>query len=83
MGRSAYNLGAGFREGSGVGAPLVVHGSDDTLVPVSEGRALAAAVPGAEFHALPCGHNDCPRPWRLIQQFLDTHVHGNPAPVTR
>ena len=39
---------------------LVVHGSEDTLVPVGEGRRLAAAVPGAEFHGLPCGHNDVP-----------------------
>ena len=31
---------------------LVIHGSDDQLIPVSEGRALAAAVPSAEFHAL-------------------------------
>ena len=45
------------------GPLLVIHGADDQLIPVSEGRALAAAVPSAEFHALPCGHNDCPRPW--------------------
>lgn len=55
------------------GPLLVVHGSEDTLVPVGEGRQLAAAVPGAEFHALPCGHNDCPRPWPIIRAFLATH----------
>ena len=52
---------------------LVIHGSDDQLIPVSEGQALAAAVPSAEFHALKCGHNDCPRPWGLIRGFLESH----------
>jgi fermentation-respiration switch protein FrsA (DUF1100 family) len=55
------------------GPLLVVHGTDDTLVPISEGRALAGAVPSAEFHALPCGHNDCPRPWNIIRGFLESH----------
>jgi fermentation-respiration switch protein FrsA (DUF1100 family) len=55
------------------GPLLVIHGADDQLIPVSEGRALAAAVPSAEFHALPCGHNDCPRPWGLVRGFLESH----------
>ncbi len=55
------------------GPLLVVHGDDDQLIPVSEGRALAQAVRSAEFHVLPCGHNDCPRPWGLIQGFLESH----------
>jgi fermentation-respiration switch protein FrsA (DUF1100 family) len=61
------NLAAlrGFR-----GRVLVIHGRDDTLIPVSHGRQLAAAVPGAELHELPCGHNDCPRPWEIIERFL-------------
>jgi len=53
------------------GPLLVVHGSLDTIVPIAQGRALAAAVPGARFHEVPCGHNDCPRPWYLIRQFLE------------
>lgn len=52
------------------GPLLVLHGRDDTIVPVSHGRALAAAVPGAVFHELPCGHNDCPRAWGLIARLL-------------
>jgi fermentation-respiration switch protein FrsA (DUF1100 family) len=52
------------------GPLLVVHGRDDSIVPVAHGRALAAAVPGAEFHELRCGHNDCPRPWALVRAFL-------------
>ena len=55
------------------GPMLVLHGSADPIVPVGEGRALAGAVAGAEFHALPCGHNDCPRPWRLVHSFLARH----------
>lgn len=54
------------------GRLLVIHGRDDTLIPVSHGRALAATVPGAELHELPCGHNDCPRPWAIIERFLRT-----------
>ncbi|MGH7586590.1 MAG: alpha/beta hydrolase [Gemmatimonadales bacterium] len=52
------------------GPLLVLHGAADRLVPIAEGRALAAAVPGAEFFELPCGHNDCEQPWRVIQAFL-------------
>jgi uncharacterized protein len=55
------------------GPLLVVHGTDDQLIAVSEGRALAAAVPGATFHELPCGHNDCPRPWGIITSFLSAN----------
>lgn len=55
------------------GPLLVLHGRADDLVPFEHGRALASAVPGAEFHALPCGHNDCPRPWDLIRSFLEGH----------
>lgn len=53
------------------GPLLVVHGSRDEVVPIAHGRALAAAVPGARFSELPCGHNDCARPWRLIRAFLE------------
>jgi uncharacterized protein len=52
------------------GRLLVIHGRDDTLIPVTHGRRLAAAVPGAELHELPCGHNDCPRPWEIVERFL-------------
>jgi fermentation-respiration switch protein FrsA (DUF1100 family) len=52
------------------GVMLVLHGREDTIVPIAQGRALAAAVPGAVFRELPCGHNDCPRAWRLIEDVL-------------
>lgn len=52
------------------GPLLVVHGRDDRIVPVAQGRTLAAIVDGAQFHELPCGHNDCQRPWTIVQPFL-------------
>ena len=55
------------------GPLLVVHGAADDLVPVEHGRLLSKAVPGAEFHELPCGHNDCPPVWDLMQAFLLRH----------
>lgn len=63
------------------GPLLVLHGRRDEVIPVAQGRALAAAVPGAEFHELPCGHNDCPRPWEALARFLATH--GLPAGAAR
>ena len=63
------------------GPLLVVHGAHDTLVPVAHGRELAAIVPGATFHELNCGHNDCPRDWRTIGAFLATiDVIARPSP---
>ncbi len=53
------------------GPLLVLHGSRDQVVPIAHGRALAAIVPGAKFVELPCGHNDCARPWHLIRSFLE------------
>ena len=52
------------------GPLLVVHGRYDQVVPVAHGRALAAAVPGARLFELPCGHNDCARPWAVVRPFL-------------
>lgn len=36
---------------------LIIHGADDTLVPLSNSKALASTVPGAQLVVLPgCGH---------------------------
>jgi pimeloyl-ACP methyl ester carboxylesterase len=42
----------------GLAAPtLVVHGTDDALIPVANGRKLAAAIPGAKLELFEgCGH---------------------------
>jgi len=52
------------------GPLLVIHGINDSIIPVAHGRALAASVPGAELELLHCGHNDCPRAWDRILAFL-------------
>lgn len=52
------------------GPLLLIHGRLDTIVPIEHGRELAALVPGARFHELDCGHNDCPRQWGTIELFL-------------
>ena len=69
------------------GPLLVLHGDRDEIIPIAHGRTLAAAVPGAEFYALTCGHNDCPRPWGPIGAFLAMHglmphVRSAPLPST-
>lgn len=52
------------------GPLLVVHGRLDAVVPFEHGRELASLVPGAQFRELHCGHNDCPRDWKTIAEFL-------------
>jgi fermentation-respiration switch protein FrsA (DUF1100 family) len=52
------------------GPILLLHGERDRLIPVRNARMLHAAAPGSELHLLPCGHNDCPRPWKLLGEFL-------------
>ena len=53
------------------GAPpaLVMHGVRDRVIPFSHAEALARAA-GTDPVPLPCGHNDCPRRWPLILEFL-------------
>jgi fermentation-respiration switch protein FrsA (DUF1100 family) len=53
---------------------LVLHGTRDAIAPVAHAEALAAAVPGATYVPLPCGHNDCPRPWPAVLAFLSRHA---------
>ncbi len=55
------------------GPLLVLHGRFDDVVPIGEGRALAAAVPGATFVEMACGHNDCQPPWPIVRSFLEQH----------
>jgi pimeloyl-ACP methyl ester carboxylesterase len=65
----ARQLGAVYASGDrtpalgSVSVPtLVVHGADDPLIPVSGGRATAAAIPGAELLTVPGMGHDLPRP---------------------
>ncbi len=52
---------------------LIIHGARDEIIPVSHGRALHRAAPQSEYFELPCGHNDCPRPWPELSRFLREH----------
>jgi fermentation-respiration switch protein FrsA (DUF1100 family) len=52
---------------------LVFHGERDEVVPFDHGQQLAAAARLAEFHRLPCGHNDCPKQWPVIRKFLEVN----------
>jgi len=47
----------------------VLHGVRDEIIPVSHGEALAAAAQ-TELIPMPCGHNDCPFSWPIVEAFL-------------
>jgi fermentation-respiration switch protein FrsA (DUF1100 family) len=55
------------------GPVLILHGEYDELIPVEHARRLHEAAKGSEFHVLACGHNDCPRSWDLVREFLTAH----------
>jgi pimeloyl-ACP methyl ester carboxylesterase len=54
------------------GPVLVLHGERDEIVPMDEGLELARAA-GVDLQRLPCGHNDCMRPWPQLRRFLDAN----------
>ena len=60
------------------GPLLVIHGRNDTIVPFAHGKELATIVPKSRFVELNCGHNDCPRDWRSIGDFLRSVGIFNP-----
>ena len=76
---------AGDRLGAVQARTLVVHGSDDRMVPVSNGRLLADAIPGAHLEIFEgAGHiypTDAPEADRLVLRFL-TNGAGRPRSRT-
>jgi hypothetical protein len=52
------------------GPVLLIHGERDEIVPPAHAVALRAGAPAAALEWLPCGHNDCPRPWPPVLRFL-------------
>ena len=68
--------GLGWRRGA-----LVL----DVVVPVENGRALAAGIPGAELRVWPgAGHfypTDEPRADRDVARFLRAHTSGRSTPA--
>ena len=52
------------------GHVLILHGDRDDVVPPHHAQTLAAASANVTLKFLPCGHNDCPRPWGDLLAFL-------------
>jgi uncharacterized protein len=52
------------------GPILILHGDRDDIVPPPHANALAAAARNPTLKFMPCGHNDCPRPWAEVRAFL-------------
>jgi fermentation-respiration switch protein FrsA (DUF1100 family) len=55
------------------GPILLLHGTRDEIVSKTHADALHDAAPGSELHLLACGHNDCRRPWPVIEEFFRAH----------
>lgn len=55
------------------GPTLILHGESDRVIPVSHAHVLMRAAAHGELELVPCGHNDCPRPWKRILRFLSEH----------
>lgn len=53
------------------GPVLVVHGTEDRIIPPSHGKKLAVNARQGELRLVECGHNDCARPWEAVRSFLD------------
>jgi len=57
---------------------LVIHGSDDPLIPVEGGRATAKAIPGSELLVVEGMGHDFPRQvWPRIIDAISTHTTRN------
>jgi pimeloyl-ACP methyl ester carboxylesterase len=65
------------------GPVLLLHGARDEVIPPAEAQTLRDGLPGADFHWLPCGHNDCARPWALVLGFLAAQEMLAPADPAR
>ncbi len=56
---------------------LVIHGSEDPLFPVEQGKAIAAAVPGAKLLIIEgMGHAFPPEVWPLLVDAIDKHIRN-------
>lgn len=60
---------------------LLLHGEHDPLIPSAHAEQLRGASAQAELHLMPCGHNDCPQRWDLIESFLRKAEILRTAPV--
>ena len=92
--RSYYPVGLGRQLVASIAAPsrlerlpkvavptLVIHGLDDPLLPVENGRRVAAAIPGARLLELEgMGHNVPVRYWRKITDAVVETAHRANVP---
>ncbi len=59
---------------------LVLHGSQDPLLPVDHGRATAAAIPGARLEIIDgMGHAIPESLWRTVIAHIGRHVESSPG----
>lgn len=53
-----------------VGPILGIYGTVDGLIPYRHAEALQKKGKNYRLLSLSCGHNDCPRSWPEVQEFL-------------
>jgi len=53
---------------------LILHGTDDEIIPVSHGRRLHALLPGSAYAEMPARHNDFPTDWDAYERAVRTHL---------
>ena len=54
------------------GPVLLLHGSRDRVIPFRHSERLHDEARQSILRPMTCGHNDCPRPWGEIHEFLVT-----------
>ena len=60
---------------------LVIHGSDDPLVPIACGRDTAASILGATLREVDgMGHNLPPQLDHILTDMIDAHCRGGQVP---
>lgn len=63
---------------------LVIHGSEDPLFPVEQGRAIADAVPGAELLIIEgLGHSFPSTVWPLLVDAVSKHIRNAMSAVSQ
>jgi pimeloyl-ACP methyl ester carboxylesterase len=53
---------------------LIMHGTQDDIIPVEHGRALAALRPDSEYIEMAGRHNDFPLDWDAYWNHVDTFL---------
>ena len=80
-GRQAKAIGASPPRESALGSlrvpSLIVHGDADRLVPLVNGQATAAAIPGARLEIIEgMGHDYPPRYWDQLVTLITAHTQA-------